>query len=87
MQYNYDEGFVTEQKRRKMHTEYIQQMQGQNTWIYFRVVISTNLLSSKYNSTYNHYCPNNWQQKLVHPKWTCQTVSKVSIFCMGTIVI
>ncbi len=32
---------------------------------------STNLLSSKYNSTYNH-CPNNWQQKWVHPKWTCQ---------------
>ncbi len=33
---------------------------------------STNLLSSKYNSTYNRYCPNNWQQKWVHPKWTCQ---------------
>ncbi len=31
---------------------------------------STNLLSSKYNSTYNHYCSSNWQQKWVHPKWT-----------------
>ncbi len=32
---------------------------------------TTNLLSSKYNSTYNHYCPNNWHQKWVHPEWTC----------------
>ncbi len=49
---------------------------------------STNLLSSKNNSTYSHYCPNNWQQKLVHPKWTCQNcVQTVSIFCRGTIVI
>ncbi len=48
---------------------------------------STNLLSSKYNSTYSHNCPNNWQQKWVHPEWTCQSVSKVSIFCRGTIII
>ncbi len=47
---------------------------------------STNLLSSKYNSTYNHYCPNNWQQKWVHISEHVKTVSKVSIFCRGTIV-
>ncbi len=28
---------------------------------------STHLMSSKYNSTYNHYCPNNWQQKMSTP--------------------
>ncbi len=28
---------------------------------------STNALSSKYNSTYSHYCPNNWQQKMSTP--------------------
>ncbi len=42
---------------------------------------STHLLSSKYNSTYSHYCPNNWQQKWVHPKWTCQNcVQKCQYF-------
>ncbi len=32
---------------------------------------STNLLSSKYNSTYNHYCLNNWQQKWVNMSKLC----------------
>ncbi len=32
---------------------------------------STNLLSSKYNATYNHYCPNNWQQKWVNMSKLC----------------
>ncbi len=41
---------------------------------------STHLLSSKYNSTYNHYCPNNWQQKWAHPKWTCQNGPKCQYF-------
>ncbi len=41
---------------------------------------STNVLSSKYNSTFNHYCPNNWQQKWVHPKWTCQNCQKCLYF-------
>ncbi len=33
---------------------------------------STNILSSKNNSTNNHYCPNNWQQQWIHPKWRNQ---------------
>ncbi len=41
---------------------------------------STNSLSSKYNSTYSHYCSNNWQQKWVHPKWTCQNCPKCQYF-------
>ncbi len=41
---------------------------------------STTLLSSKYNSTYSHYCPNNWQQKWVHPKWTFQNCPKCQYF-------
>ncbi len=28
-------------------------------------------MSSKYNSTYNHYCPNNWQQKFVNMSKLC----------------
>ncbi len=41
---------------------------------------STNVLASKYNSTYNHYCPNNWQQKWVHLKWTCQNCVQIQYF-------
>ncbi len=38
------------------------------------------MYSPKYNSAYNHYCLNNWQQKWVHPKWTCQNfVQSVNI--------
>ncbi len=32
---------------------------------------STNLHSSKYKSTYNHYCPNNWQQNWVNMSKLC----------------
>ncbi len=45
--------------------------------------ISTNVLSSKYNSTYNHYCPINWQQKWVHPKWTCQNLCSKCQYFVG----
>ncbi len=45
---------------------------------------STNLLSSKYNSTYNHYCPNNWQQNEYTLSELVKTVSKESIFFRGT---
>ncbi len=48
---------------------------------------STNLLSSKLNSTYNHYCPNNWQKNEYTLSEHVKTVSKVSIFSRGTIVI
>ncbi len=41
---------------------------------------STNVLSSKYNSTYNYYCPNNWQQKRVHPKCTSKLCPKCQYF-------
>ncbi len=41
---------------------------------------STNVLSSKYISTYSDYCPNNWQQKWVHPKWSCQNCPKCQHF-------
>ncbi len=34
-----------------------------------RLYRTTNVLSSKNNSTYNNYCPNNWQQKWVNPTY------------------
>ncbi len=43
-------------------------------------------MPSKYNSTNNHYCPNNWQQKWVHPSEHVKTVSKVSILYRGIII-
>ncbi len=48
---------------------------------------STNLLSSKLNSTYNHCCPNNCQKNEYTLSEHVKTVSKVSIFSRGTIVI
>ncbi len=45
--------------------------------------ISTNLLYSKYNSTYNHYCPKNWQQNEYTLSEHVKTVSKKCQFFVG----
>ncbi len=43
---------------------------------------STHLLSSKYNSTYNHYCPNNWQQN----EYTLSEHVKMCPKCPGQVI-